>query len=361
MKVYLQYPWKFSDSPYYAPLIKYPPKNVEYLNAKKGTGIIQNKSQFITNNWLKNIIRQNMIKLQTSLINVRLTKTKEKYDLIHCCHCLSKNKSPWVADFESHWQVWISGEETKAGVKKVRDILNNNYCKKIMPWTDTTKKDILRLYPEIEDKVEVVYPAVPIQTFEKKEADRLVILYVARYFWVKGGLIALETLKRIRKKYDVEVIFVSNTPEEIKEQHKELGNTFLDLMPQKKLFELYKKADIFFYPSLLDTFGFQLLEAISFGLPIISVNTPRTTCRRDLLKDNNGIIFDSEITDFYTLNEDGMKIVDRLEQNLIKVICDTKLREKIRGNNLEEVRTGRFSIDTRNNKLEKIYNEAVKK
>ena len=31
IKVFLQYPWKFPDSPYYNYLVKYPPKNIEYL------------------------------------------------------------------------------------------------------------------------------------------------------------------------------------------------------------------------------------------------------------------------------------------------------------------------------------------
>ncbi len=35
MKVYLQYPWKFPDSPYYKYLIDSLPDGIEYLNVKK--------------------------------------------------------------------------------------------------------------------------------------------------------------------------------------------------------------------------------------------------------------------------------------------------------------------------------------
>ena len=38
MKVHLQYPWRFSDSPYYKYLITDPPQGIEYLNAHQGKG-----------------------------------------------------------------------------------------------------------------------------------------------------------------------------------------------------------------------------------------------------------------------------------------------------------------------------------
>jgi len=38
IKIYLQYPWKFPDSPYYKYLLKNPPKNVSFEGAKKQMG-----------------------------------------------------------------------------------------------------------------------------------------------------------------------------------------------------------------------------------------------------------------------------------------------------------------------------------
>ena len=38
MNVYLQYPWRFPDSPYYKSLIGNPPQGIKYLNAKKMEG-----------------------------------------------------------------------------------------------------------------------------------------------------------------------------------------------------------------------------------------------------------------------------------------------------------------------------------
>jgi glycosyltransferase involved in cell wall biosynthesis len=52
--------------------------------------------------------------------------------------------------------------------------------------------------------------------------------------------------------------------------------------------ELFKNADIFTFPSRSETFGIVLLEAMSFGLPIVATAIPSTL---ELIKDNeNGII-----------------------------------------------------------------------
>jgi len=46
IKVYLQYPWKFPDSPYYKYLIESPPKGISFQNIQKQKGVITNKRFF---------------------------------------------------------------------------------------------------------------------------------------------------------------------------------------------------------------------------------------------------------------------------------------------------------------------------
>lgn len=362
IKVYLQYPWKFPDSPYYKSLLKYPSENVDYVNAKDQQVLITKKSKFILSNKLKANLRKIIGSLNLPLINAHLTKTDKKYDVIHCAHCLSLNKQPWVADFESSWQFILSGKRNNAGENAVRKLLLDKNCKKIMPWTEYTKKEILKIFPEkeIQKKIEVVYPAVlPMQKTSKKN-KKPVVLYVARYFWLKGGIIALETLKRIKQKNDVEIIFISDAPEELKKKYPEI--TFLDLIPQEKVFEYYKKADIFFYPSFVDTFGFALLEAMAFGLPIVTINTQWTKTRPEIIKNNhNGLMFN--VLGKINQKKIGKKeeqIIQELVKNTEKLIKNKKLREKISKNCQNFIKNGKFSIKQRNKKLKKIYQEALK-
>lgn len=367
IKVYLQYPWMFPDSSYYKYLIDNPPENIEFLNAEKQKGVIINKRFFWFSNFLKRNICRFINSFKLSISNAHLSQ-KGYYDLIHCCHCLSKNKDkPWIADFESEWQLYL-GKKTKKSKEKVREILTNKNCKKIMPWTQTTANEIIEEFPEIKDKVEVVYPAIPVN--KKNKNKKITILYATRYFWIKGGIIALEVYKKLKEKYDdkIELIFISDVPEKVKERYPKLK--IRNLVSNKELFKLYEKSDIFFYPSFVDTFGFGLLEAMSFGIPIVTVNTKYTKTRNEIIK-NNKQGFISDINDNLTtklLNSkeklirggDEEKIINNLIENCSKLIENKKLREKMSKNCVEIIKNGGFSIKERNKKLKRIYERALK-
>ena len=50
----------------------------------------------------------------------------------------------------------------------------------------------------------------------------------------------------------------------------------LGKLPATAVGHLYRQADILLFPSLCETFGFPLMEAMSFGLPIVGVDTQLT-------------------------------------------------------------------------------------
>ena len=90
IKVYLQYPWKFPDSPYYKYLVDSPPSGIEFLNTKKQKGVITNKKFFWFSNFLKRVVRKSVKVLYPSMPNAHLSP-KGNYDLIsaNTLSCLS--------------------------------------------------------------------------------------------------------------------------------------------------------------------------------------------------------------------------------------------------------------------------------
>lgn len=168
IRVYLQYPWKTSDSQYYKSLVENPPSNIAYVYEKMKVGMITNSKMFKIRSFLKRILVMIIRNMKISIANIKETPIKEAYDLIHCAHCLSKNKSPWVADFEGVWQMWVMGEQSKASYSKVRETLLNENCKRILAWTETSKKEIIEKFPEIKNKIEIVSYAIPSQKFKKR-------------------------------------------------------------------------------------------------------------------------------------------------------------------------------------------------
>jgi glycosyltransferase involved in cell wall biosynthesis len=364
MKIYLQRPWKFADSPYYKYLLESPPKGVDYVGQIQKQGAIEQKWKFSLIHKIKGTIRKFFKMFSIPLPNAHLTRSSEKYDLIHCAHCLSLNKQPWVTDTEWVGQFWIAAnfdEHPKRYL--VKRILENKNCKKIMAWTKWAADGIIEEFPEIAEKVEIVYPGIPAPEFKKKKSDKIRMLFVSRRFYFKGGLYALEVMDRITKKYpNTEGIIVSDIPQEVlKKYSKNKRLKFIDLLPQKKLFEeVYPSTDILVYPSFTDTFGFALTEAMAFGIPIVTVGGHS---RGEIVDDGKtGFVvntpkeFDSKDLDRLRFGE----VLNELEEKSSILVNDKKLRKSMSLAARKEIKRGKFSFKERDKKLKRIYSDALK-
>lgn len=361
IKIYLQYPWKFPDSPYYKYLLEKTPENVEYLNAEKQKGVITNKKFFWISNFLKKSIRKILRRFYPSMLNAHKSP-KGNYDLIHCAHCLSKNKNkPWVFDIEAFWQFWVSTKKTKVGLRKAEKILKRKNCKKILPWIEKIERELLLSFPQLKEKIELVRPAVPSKIKSKKFGKEITLVFSGRYFFQKGGLHALKTIDILTKKYkNVKAIFNSEIPDEIKrkfEANKKIE--FYGLIPQNKLFELYQKSDILIYPGYTDSFGFAYLEAMSFGIPIITVDG---WSRKEIVtEDKTGFVLERpKKFSWNKIGEKEEKVIKKLIEKASLLIENRNLLKKMSKNCLEEIKNGKFSIKERNKKLKRIYEEALK-
>jgi len=338
MKVYLQYPWKFSDSPYYRYLTTNSSKEIEYLNVHQGKGVITSKNKFSIMLKIKSILRAILGIVKIPYITLT---GKGNYDLIHCCHCLSLNKTPWVVDVEHYWNFASSSNisYSNIGKKRIKKFLKNPNCKRILAWSKDCKNTIIKNMEDkdIINKIEVVYPAIPLPQINKIKKNTITLLFVARYFESKGGNEVLKIFDTLCND-EVKGIIISDVPEEIKKQHPKIK--FYNLMPQEEVFKFMEQADIFVYPGYSDTFGFALLEAISFGLPIV---TAKGFAKKEIVEgcgfvvDNNNLI------------------------KAVKYFIDKPLMRNIMGNKgRREIEYGKFSIGERNNKMLKIYGECLK-
>lgn len=94
------------------------------------------------------------------------------------------------------------------------------------------------------------------------------------------------------------------------------------IFPPETLVQLYKLADIFCFPTLIETFGNIFLEAMASECPIVTTNAPGA---RDVIKHNyNGLV--SEIDNIFELSN-----------NILLLINDQKLCRKIIQGGLETI------------------------
>lgn len=362
IKVFLQFPWKYSDSPYYKFLLDSPPKDIDYIKRKK-EGLIKKRKKFLVNNLTKKIIRYFFKAFYSAAPNAHLTKSQHDFDLIHCAHCISKNKRPWICDVEYRSQMWITTNK-KPRNKKVAKILLSPHCKKILPWTEKCKEEIIKTFNDsrIESKIEVVCPGIPLPKIKRKKSKEITLLFAARYFYKKGGLHALVAIDRcIKMNKNVRAIITGKIPLEILNKYRENKKIkFCGLVSQKHMYdEIYPQCDILIYPGYSDSFGFAITEALSFGIPVITVDG---YSKRELVEDGKtGYVIPAK----YRIHQRSIgpyekKVIDSLIEKTNTLIKNKKLRNNMGMSARREVETGKFSIRKRNEKLKKIYSEAIK-
>ena len=252
--------------------------------------------------------------------------------------------------------------------KIIERYLSSKYCKKILPHCIASKKSINRLYniKSINDKIEVVYPAIQVKKeFSRRQNNKIRLLFVANRFYEKGGKEMLQAFSELDKKYDIELYMRSPIPKEIKERYSNNKNIFFfeNILDRYKLFDLYSNSDIFILPTYDDSFGYVFLEAMSFGLPLIGNNIFAVP---EIIDDGiNGFLIETPVSLF---NENGCVqklpnlskvenpiVIKQLIEKISILIDDSSLRIKMGKNSFNLVQNGRFSINERNKKLREIY------
>ncbi|MEI6040429.1 MAG: glycosyltransferase family 4 protein [Candidatus Berkelbacteria bacterium] len=245
--------------------------------------------------------------------------------------------------------------------------LSKNFCNKcdqvITPSPSMAK--ILVKYG-VKKPIEPIPTGIHIEALKKHFPDKVIrakwdipenrkiLLYLSRIAKEKNIDFLLKSMKKLverrskkHKLADVHLLMIGGGPELgfYQEQIKKMGIenyvTFTGMLKNDIAVRYYGAADIFVFPSITETQGIVVSEAMAAGIPVVAVNKMGPS---DLVKDNeDGFLTDLNQTEF----------TDRIEQ----LLDSTTLREKmgLKGTkNAEE-----FSSEACALKLEKIYNLVI--
>jgi glycosyltransferase involved in cell wall biosynthesis len=121
---------------------------------------------------------------------------------------------------------------------------------------------------------------------------------------------------------------------------------------RKELFtSVYPKADIYLHLSRLETFGYSILEAMSFGLPVVAT---RLHAIPEMVSDNiNGVLVDGFQ---YDINSDEWigETLMQAENAVRKLIDDPDLR-KTYGENSKNLIREKFNMEEKRRLLVSCY------
>lgn len=170
----------------------------------------------------------------------------------------------------------------------------------IITVSEWTRRQICRLWPSSEEKIKTIYNGIkePCDIINGREILKRHYKIEKPYILYLGLLKKHKNLSRLinafslaqdllREQYlliiagDIKSDDVNLLEKISRNQYKDLIR-LIDYVPRSRLPALYFNASLFVFPSLAEGFGLPPLEAMSYGVPVISSNA---TCLPEVLKD----------------------------------------------------------------------------
>ena len=359
------------DSPHFHYTFNYPPKGITYVGSTQSAGdVILNMGTQRLYKMLASMAKAIANTFGKSGVNVSIPgKRSNGCRVIHSFNTIPATTKPYIIELESFHALFIGGAKNSGAVKKIINHLSKRNCKKILFWTQNAHDNFHKLMctPSLKKKSIVLYPGVPLYT-QNKQHKIPTIGFIARDFFNKGGDLVLPTMKDFVEAGKAKAIIITDV-KEFKKDHPILYEdynkfiTFKHLMPRSDLHKkVFPKIDILFYPGYSDTFGYIFPEAMSHGIPIVTLNG---CARKELVNNSGGYVVDTILNEWGFLAELGKfnKSEDLeigVSIGITNIIADKKLRKSMSDYNYEAVKSGIFSLYNRNEILIEIYKEIYK-
>jgi len=233
------------------------------------------------------------------LQNTYLFADLRRCDLVHLWNGICVSNRPWISSFEAHFpryglprEHWIH----RWAVER----LHHSSCKRMLALSDAAKSFFLRqnnglLDDEVIRKTEVFYGGVEIdpelraehERFVDGARDELVLSFVGHDFFRKGGWGILDAMDEMRGNYgDVRLKIVSGLTandyasreeepqtRKAKERIEKNANMeWYESLEHRDVMKLLAHSHVSLLPTLDDTLGWSLIEAMSVGVPVIATN-----------------------------------------------------------------------------------------
>lgn len=175
-------------------------------------------------------------------------------------------RSRWFApNAPSRWLLPLTIAPLRA---RERTLFERAQC--LLPWSELARQSLLQDYQLPERKVVLLPPSVALpprrSSITARPKIRPQILFVGGDFRRKGGPLLLECYrKHFASRCDLHIVTQADVaPEPGVCVHKGLA------AESAAWKERWEQADVFVFPSTLETFGIVLLEALAFEVPVIS-------------------------------------------------------------------------------------------
>lgn len=199
------------------------------------------------------------------------------------------------------------------------------YCDYVVTLTNTDRAYWVNYYKNPKAKIVTIYNPSPYKIQETNpRLDSKVALYVGRLSKEKGTDLLLDSWAIVSKQRSDWVLKIVGTGLEennLKLQCKQLGieNLVSFEGERKDLAPYYRDAKFLCLPSREEGFGMVIVEAYSFGLPVLAFNIE--TGPKELIGQDTGLLVEPYDIESYSKNILDMIILNEESYNILSSQC----------------------------------------
>lgn len=228
-----------------------------------------------------------------------LKKIKD-VDIVYAQDSYFAGFAGWIISVFNSVPMAISIHDTKFARNPWKRLITAICLKRsklIFAVSEYQKKNIAAVFPKITDKISIIYNPVDTELFtEKKQIESKTILYAGNIAENKGAWRCIKAFEKILPfHHDWNLVLIGNGPqaneiaEYLNSNHLLTKIKLLPAVGKPELAEWMKKSAFLVQPSISETFGLVLCEAMSTGLPVITCNTSGPS---EFVTTNCGILID---------------------------------------------------------------------
>ena len=268
-----------------------------------------------------------------------------------------------------------------------RAILNGIFLKdnlrSIVLWSEAAKESMIDYAgmsnPSVLKKAKVVYPAIARAPDRIKPPDSPLILFSGQFFR-KGGMHVVDAFYELLGHFpDLKLRICSDLEKDFVLTDQRLRGFYLDKilnndsisvgrLPRAQLLaEILPKTSVYVLPSYEEAFGFALLEALAFGVPIVSSDV--FAIPEIVAPNKSGFLLpfvenvnSRDIVDGYgirPLSADVHKAISSWTSTAIARILTSRVAQFEMSEFSQSIARSRFSFAQHNAQMSEIYNTAL--
>ncbi len=294
------------------------------------------------------------------------------------------NRTPWAVSYDALMPFYPKPYLHQRLHNIVFEVLARDCCRAVLPHSMNALTQMIRRNassPKLQDVLKwttVVYPAVAdypelaASCGNRDLSAGVRCLFVGRQFFIKGGHIAAAVLEVLSRDYPVSFTVVSemSTADWTTEREPAMatewtnrlaamGATHYAGLDNPSVRKLMAEHDVLLLPSIDETFGFVLLEAMATGMAVVATGiraipeiVPPGRC---------GVLLECDVDDEGRLKRDGNheeRIYEQLHAGLQRMLNDLPMLQRMKNESRSRYKET-FTVARLSNELAEVYGAAL--